>query len=492
VAWSNNRRDATSAKAAIETYCDIVNGLMDGRLKTLHGLRPIIAAKTPIHRALQLVRFTSKAGTKPQKVIDAFNCIYTVAFDQNDIGIFVQLVELALEFRLKDTAILAHELEAAAKAVPHGNYPIAVKSAWDLAARLYQSLKDPTSRQRCLMGAVEQTLAMRGQVSSAGAEASWVMEALKQLRHVQGKEELELELEADLRRLQKASLKEMGSIEINLEIGDTPKKVAEHFDGLELSEALRTFAMLDTSRDPERLRAEAIEVARTAPLMAMMPFTYVDGEGRTVTKSPGAPFEGEPDEVWFTHMINRSESIHRQRMVAAYIEPARLRIQARFGPTPCYFETIVGFSAFVPEAQRPIMALGFTRFFQGDFMSAAHLLIPQLEPCLRQLLKLDGDDPSKRGDDSTEQDLSLKNIYVRYRTKLENILTPGLAWEIDRLFNTRPGPALRHEIAHGQLSGEDCYHPNAYYANWLIYRVCCLFVLRNWDKLVTPYCVKYN
>jgi hypothetical protein len=128
-----------------------------------------------------------------------------------------------------------------------------------------------------------------------------------------------------------------------------------------------------------------------------------------------------------------------------------------------------------------------SRLYQGDFISAAHLLIPQLEPCQRHLLKISGADPSKRADDSTEQDLSLKNIYVRFRPELEKILTPELSWEIDRLFNTRPGPALRHEVAHGQLSGGDCFHPNVYYANWLIYRVCCLFVLQSWDALVAPH-----
>jgi hypothetical protein len=114
------------------------------------------------------------------------------------------------------TRFLTQIVAQYARAIPHGSYPIAVKSAWDLAARLYHSLKDPASRQRCLLGAVEQTLAMRGQVSGAGAEASWVMEALQQLRHVQGQEELELKLEADLRRLQKESLKQMGSFELDL------------------------------------------------------------------------------------------------------------------------------------------------------------------------------------------------------------------------------------------------------------------------------------
>jgi len=487
IAWSNNRRDGASAAAAIDAYCDTVDGLLDGTLKTQYGLKAGIAAKTPMHRALQIVRLTTKPANRPAKVIAAFERLYAAVRDQGDIGIFVQLAELALEFRVMDAATIAPELEAAAKATPHGAYPIAVKSAWDLAARLYQSLKDPDARQRCLMGAVEQTLAMRGHVTGAGAEASWVMEALQQLRHVQGQEELEIKLEADLRRLQKASLKQMGSFEFDLEVGDTPQKVAKHFEDLSLSDALRTFAMLDQSRDPDRLRSEVLDSAKSSPLMAMMPFTFVDAEGRTVTKTPGAPHDGEPDEAWFTHMIDRSESVHRQRTVAALIEPARLVIQARFGLEPQHFGAIVSLCPIIPESQRPIMALAFTRFFQGDFMSAAHLLIPQLESLLRQLLKITGSDPSKRSDDSTEQDLSLKNIYVRFRQELENLLTPALAWEIDRLFNTRPGPALRHKVAHGQLGGGDCYHPNVYYADWLIYRLCCVFVLPNWDEMVGPH-----
>jgi hypothetical protein len=77
--------------------------------------------------------------------------------------------------------------------------------------------------------------------------------------------------------------------------------------------------------------------------------------------------------------------------------------------------------------------------------------------------------------------------FNRNEDPLHATRSPALAWEIDRLFKTRPGPALRHEVAHGQLSGGDCYHPNVYYANWLIYRLCCLFVLRGWDQLVTPH-----
>lgn len=484
IAWSNNRRDGASAIAAIEAYCEIADELLKGSLTSPYNMNPGMAAKTPTHRALQIAWLTTKATNRPQRVMDTFNRLYDKVRNTGDVGILVHLANLALEFHLKDAMVLAPELERVAKAVPHGSYPMAVKAAWDLAARLYHNA--PEARQRCLMGGVEQLLAMRGQVSTAGAEASWVMDALQLLRHVQGQEELEQKLEADLRRLQKASLKEMGTFEVDLQLGDAPRNVTEYFVSLSLADALKAFALLDKSRDVDKLRADARTLGEAAPLMAAMPASFIDKEGRTVTKSPGAPHEGEPDDLWFTHMIDRSESIHRHRSVTALIEPARLVIQAQFGLTSAYFATIVECSAFVPKSLSELIALGFTRFFQGDLMSAAYLLIPQLEPCLRHILKINGIDPSKRSDNSTEQDLSLKNIYVRFRDELEIIFGVNLAWEIDRLFNTRPGPALRHEVAHGQLSGADCFHPNAYYAIWLLYRVCCLFALPVWDGMVAP------
>ena len=65
-------------------------------------------------------------------------------------------------------------------------------------------------------------------------------------------------------------------------------------------------------------------------------------------------------------MIGQSERFRRARAVRGYLAPARATIQARFGISERHFNAIVGLSAFIPEGQKPIMALGFTRMFQGD------------------------------------------------------------------------------------------------------------------------------
>lgn len=487
IVWSNNRRDGDAAAAAIDAYCDTVVALLDGSLKTSYERSATHEAVPMLRRAMQIATASTKRTKRPEKVGRAFEALYAAAREQRDITTFVTAADLALSFGLRQPAPAAAELEAAAASIPGGTFPLAVKRGWDLAARLYEKLNNKEARQRCLLAAVELTLAMREQVKgSAAAEASWITDALQQLRHVEGMEDREQTLEIELRRLQKASLKQMGTFEIDLQLGDTQEKIAEHFGTLSLSEGLKRFALLTHSRDPARLREEALAAAKSAPLMAMLSGVHLDAEGRTESKSAGAPHEGEPDETWFRRMIGQSERIHRARVIAGAIDPARLVIQARFGIAERHFNAIVGVSAFVPESQKPIIALGFTRLFQGDMMSATHLLIPQLEPCLRHLLKINGHDPSKRRDDSTEEDLSLSGLYLRFRAELDQILTPAIASEIDLLFNAKPGPEIRHELAHGQISAGACFHEDIYYANWLIYRLCCLLVMQSWDELVTP------
>lgn len=485
IAWSNNRRDGASAAAAIDAYCDVVLGLLDGGLKTCHGRTATHEAINPMHRAMQVAKTSTARNKRPPKVATTFEVLYAAAHEQQEVWAFVTLADFAIDYGLRQPAEVAAELEAFTSVIPVGTHPTVVKRAWDLAARLYEKLNDKPGRQRCLKAGVQQLLAMRDEVrGSPGAEAGWVMDALQQLRHVEGEEKLEYDLEIELRRLQKAQLKQFGQFGIDLKLEGIPEKVAQHFCTLSLADSFKEFALLARSREPATLRAEALKVRETAPLVSMMPVAHIDGEGRTESKSAGAPHDGEPDETWYRRMIGQSEQMRRARAIRGYINPARLMIEARFGIAERHFNAIVGMNGLVPDAQKPIMALGFTRLFQGDMMSATHLLIPQLEPCLRYLLKMNGHDPAKRRDDGTEEDFALGGLFVHFGAELDQILTPSIAFEIDLLFNAKPGPELRHELAHGQLGAAACFSDDVYYANWFIFHLCCLFIFDAWDSVV--------
>jgi hypothetical protein len=165
------------------------------------------------------------------------------------------------------------------------------------------------------------------------------------------------------------------------------------------------------------------------------------------------------------------------------IESARLTMHTHFLIEERHIEPLVSHSPFVPRSQVPLVALGMARFFQGDLMSAAHLLIPQLEPCLRHILKMNGHDPVRQHDDGTEEEYDINAMFMRMRPELTTIFGENLVYEMDLLFVGRPGPSLRNALSRGQISAGACFHPDMVYGCWLIYRLCMVFLLRHWDQL---------
>lgn len=480
VVWTNDKRKAGVAKTAIHAYCDCVDGLMHGSLKAAYpvGSRDLVDAQTPAHRALQIARATTKRGIPlPDRVITVVTKLYGEALKDGEPVIFSRIAQLCVDYKIIEPKQAATDLETAANAKPD-MYPEAIRMALDFAGMLYKRVGDQESDQRCELSAVRQMLRMRDECPQAGAKASWVMDALLQLRVVKCEEALALEneLEDELRRLQRASLREMGIFEVNIEVPAERDRVIEMFSEMDFSTALKSFALLVKSPKIEDLKAEALTQAQKAPLNAMMGIKHIDDEGKTVVNTAD----------WYLNMIARSESLRRAMVVANYIEPVRLLVNELIAIEERHFSPIVWQSAFVPKLQAPLYALGFARFFQGDLASAAHLLIPQLEPSLRHILKAHGADPTKRRDDATEEDRSLDAIISNHGAELNDILSAPLLEELDRVFNVKPGPALRHDVAHGQMSDGQCYSADVMYACWLLYRVCCLFLLEKWEEWVRP------
>lgn len=489
IIWTNDLRKKSVADLAIESYCQCVEGLLSGALKAAYpvGNRDLVDAQKPMYRALQIASATTKKHTPlPDRVTKCLVALYEGARKDAQPVIFGRIAQLAIDYRAKEAKEVAVDLEAVAAADPK-LYPEAIRTALDYAGHLYHLSGDNAAEMRCQIGAVRQMLRMRDECAQAGAKASWVMDALQRLRHIRSDEaqKLEAQLEDELRHLQRTSLREMGTFEVNIEVPGERDRVSEMFAGMDLATALKSFAIIDGSPKLAELKARALKHAEASPLASMFSAKHVDNEGKTVITTPGT-WKGEPPEEWFTHMIARDESLRRAMTVANQIDPARQVLSGMVSFEERHFNPIVWQSAFVPRIQAPIYALGFARFFQGDMVSAVHLLIPQLEPSLRHVLKAWGADPTKRRDDSTEEDRSLDSIIINHRDVLVEIMGAPLIDELNRLFNVKPGPALRHDVAHGQMSAGECYAPDTYYACWLLYRVCCLFVLEKWDEMVRP------
>jgi len=135
---------------------------------------------------------------------------------------------------------------------------------------------------------------------------------------------------------------------------------------------------------------------------------------------------------------------------------------------------------------KPVVTVGFTRLLQGDCISAAYILTPQVEAMLRHVLQVRGHDPAKLRDDGTEEDKGLDGMFSNFRPQLEEVLTPTVVYYLEHLFEKEIGPGLRHQLAHGKVSAGGCYHSDMVYACWFLFHLVVRSVDKIWDKMVGP------
>ena len=120
--------------------------------------------------------------------------------------------------------------------------------------------------------------------------------------------------------------------------------------------------------------------------------------------------------------IVRNEGLRRHIDVHGLIEPARQMIQSEHPIDQRDLRPIVEMTPFVPDDRVDLITTGFVRFFNGDFFSALHILVPQLENTLRHILKITGVDPSTIKSDMTQESRTLSVLLTRERESLEGIL----------------------------------------------------------------------
>jgi hypothetical protein len=83
----------------------------------------------------------------------------------------------------------------------------------------------------------------------------------------------------------------------------------------------------------------------------------------------------------------------------------------------------------------------------------------------------------------TQQDRTISSLFEQMREELDTALTKPITADIENVFLNRPGPHLRHNIAHGLAHDGTPYGPDAVYGCWLIFRLCLIPLFPYRDQL---------
>ena len=486
VAYEGGERRA--GRIAIDAYCEISRRLIAGRegLSEDEAQLRVTATIEPLSRAFRINARVARKGTVVDRLADAARQACAFALRVRGYVAFSEIGRLLLSHRLVDPAVLAGQAELLAASAAGREYRMPVKQVWLLAAEAHERAGDTDASRAATIEAIEKTFLMKDNVSASAAKAHWVKMAIREYRGLGDCQERVDELRDLLRHLQDASVDEFAMVRTRADgIADMREATAEMFAACSLSEGFRGILQFIQPVEPEEQKAEALRLARMAPLSNLFASSQADDQGRVVAQGE-ALFDREPSEAWFKEHCIRNARFARHYAVGGRIEPARQTLNERFSIQERHMMAIVAHSNFVPAGHHQIYGLGLARLWQGDYVTAASLLFPQLENSLRHVLQLVGRDTSKIEEDGIQGDRTLTVLLSHFRLDLEQVFGPEMVWEIDALFNFRPGPALRHELAHGKLPYGAFYSPEVVSACWLIFDLVVLPTLEIWDSDVAP------
>lgn len=484
IAWQNDRKLASMAVHAIGGYCESVQLVLDGKAEFFDDDETASGYDgcRMLRRACQIANATGWKDPGTSRLSILIRAVVRDAIERQDHGGFANASDVALDYGMDNAAEIAanaEEFAASEQVDPHWSHDL-----WELAARAHGSSQDEEQRNRCLEGAAESYLRIAEAAGGEGMLASGaIMDAIQGLRRLPNTREKRKELQGRLRHAQDSVRDEMGSFSTTVDVTDFIQDARERVGGKGLAQALGEFANLMPSPEPEALREQARRSAAENPLSSIMGLTMVDDDGRVVAKSPGMIGDESDSDLALHHLIAQQEGHRRRIAVHGLIEPARHVFQAEHPLGERHLHLIAAMTPFVPADRVDLVTMGLSRFFGGDFYSALHILVPQLEHSLRHILKHVGVDPSTIQRDMTQEDRTLSTIIRHKREPLEGVLGAAIVFEIENLFDFRAGPSLRHRLAHGLVSADECYDADSIHACWFLFRLFCLPLFRHWEEV---------
>ena len=201
--------------------------------------------------------------------------------------------------------------------------------------------------------------------------------------------------------------------------------------------------------------------------------TSVSLDGRKISSIPPLASDGNNrDEVILKNTI-KNFGIHMHLAVEGCILPALNQIQKEHLFPKEFLIQLCKLSAIVPDKREILVANALYQGFGWDFRSAIHLLAPQVENIVRQLLKQNGLVTTHTDQDGIENEIGLSSLVNLDGAR--EILGDDLWFELQAVFTDSLSANLRNEVGHGLLDDETSNSLYSVYAWWMVLRL----IIRN-------------
>lgn len=186
-----------------------------------------------------------------------------------------------------------------------------------------------------------------------------------------------------------------------------------------------------------------LEEAKQAPLLSLIPTTIYDINGNPQVRY-SAGDDGEEnrfmDGLW-RHMLSTAVLL-------------RLQIQAMEKEEILTFDAVMNEFEnvpFVPEGHKEILELGVKAYFAEDMLMACHLIIPQFEAMIRQIVALKGGDILRASSDANDGDEYKSLEGLLNSEEIKDAFTEDEIVYFKNIFTAKAGANFRNSLSHGLM-----------------------------------------
>jgi hypothetical protein len=128
------------------------------------------------------------------------------------------------------------------------------------------------------------------------------------------------------------------------------------------------------------------------------------------------------------------------------------------------------------------MARALLAGLRGDWLTAAHLIPPQIENMLRFILARQGKLTSSLDSEGIEAEYPLGKLLCEI-PDIEATLGEDLVFDLRGVLVEKAGANLRNRMAHGLMSSAAFYDSTAVFLWWLLLKLCCLPILNYLERI---------
>lgn len=473
------RNDYKLADLAVESYIEAA--------KVLEQSEQWEDYKTRIERAIQItLKFGRKNGVLTL-VITYINEAIERHKDEDLYGIAARLMEYLQKYHLLEPAkydYYAEISEALALRKEASTEPMKWSLAqyyWRINSKWHSLRKDKEQERQALIhhaktyaSEARDMIARKGPNAYSTA-ASQIQLAIEALRGIKNTLDQRDELHRELIDYQSKMAAEVELTNLLVNPSDWPLKARNWVSGHSPHNALLALASLTVPPSVAILRETVLAKLKASPLYYVFPALLHNAEGKQVGYREAVIGGDSIKESDLRAEMLKEANDARLYLAIAIIEPARDQINTEYDIRVGDFLPFVFNNPLIPHKRAEIYARGLHAGLVGDFLTASHLLIPQVENSVRYILEKEELIPSGIDHQGTQNEYDLNKIlYEKYRSKLEEKFGEDMVFDFQGLLVERFGFNMRNLLAHGLLNEDYFESYRVSYCWWAILRFCCL------------------